>query len=263
VKRFWAIVAPFGLLAIPLLASAAAPNISRSYTASQQIPAGSLVSLTNAQTGAVAPASTTNSRQLLGVAVKSDDSLLAINPSSSKVQVATSGSAAVLVSTLNGSLKVGDLVAVSPLAGIGMKARAGDRVVGVAQAAFSADTTGVKQRQITDTSGHKHRVSVGFVTTNLAVGTASQQALNGLQRLAQDVTGRTVSTARVVISLVIAVTALTALITLVYAAIYGGVISVGRNPLAKFVVLRTVADAIVMAVIIAVLAAAAIYLLLR
>jgi hypothetical protein len=67
----------------------------------------------------------------------------------------------------------------------------------------------------------------------------------------------------VVISLVIAVTALTALITLVYAAIYGGVISVGRNPLAKFVVLRTVADAIVMAVIIAVLAAAAIYLLLR
>ena len=94
--------------------SASSANISRSYKSSDTIPVGSLVSLDSSQSDYVVAANNTNGKLLLGVVVKSDDSLLAVNVSSTTVQVATSGTASVLVSNLNGDIKVGDL----PLSGL-------------------------------------------------------------------------------------------------------------------------------------------------
>ncbi|HVW23683.1 MAG TPA: hypothetical protein VHB51_04355 [Candidatus Saccharimonadales bacterium] len=264
--RWAGLVGLFGGLLVPAFAAAVSPNVSRSfaYQTTQPIPAGSLVSLLKPQGTVVELANVANGARLVGVVVARDDSLLAINPNLGRAQVATSGSANVLVSTLDGDIQAGDSVAVSPLGGLGMDAKPGDRVVGVAQTAFNDKTEGAEVRTVTDTSGHKHKISVGFVVVNIAVGTAPQATanLNGLQKFARSLTGHVVSTARLIIALIIIMLAFGTLITLVYAAIYGGIISIGRNPLAKVPVLRSVREALLMSALIAVLAAVAVFLLL-
>src|SRR5689334_459351 len=83
-------------------AGASSANISRSYRSDAGIPNGSLVSLNPSRTGYVEPANTANGTKLLGVAVASNDSLLAVDATPGDVQIATSGNATVLVSDVGG-----------------------------------------------------------------------------------------------------------------------------------------------------------------
>lgn len=246
-------------------AGASSANISHSYHATAPIANGSIVSLDPSRTDYVQAANTSNGGRLLGVAVASNDSLLAVDAREGLTQVATSGNANTLVSTLNGPIKVGDQIAVSPFNGIGMKATSGSRIIGLAQTAFDAQSQGTQTETATDKDGKQSQVTVGFVRITISVGTASAatEGTNSLQRFAKSLTGHTVSTARVVIALIVALVALVALITLTYASIYGSIISIGRNPLAKFAVFRTLSSVLLIAAATATLASITIYLLLR
>jgi hypothetical protein len=92
---------------------ASSANISHSYSATTSITNGSLVSLDPVHSGYVQLANVTNGTRLLGVAVASNDSLLAVDATQGTIQVATSGVANTLVSTLNGNIDVGDRISVS------------------------------------------------------------------------------------------------------------------------------------------------------
>lgn len=248
-------------------ASASSANISHSYSSSSDIQNGSLVSLDPSKSNFVVPANSGNGSQLFGVAVASNDSLLAIDPTSGQVQVATSGTVNALVSTVNGDINVGDQVAVSPFNGIGMKSSPGEHVIGLAQTAFNQNTAGSNNQEVTDKSGHTSHIVVGFVRLGIAIGTASTQGsdsqLNGLQKLAKSLTGHATSTTRVVVSLVVAVVSFLCLITLIYASIYGGIISIGRNPLAKNSIFRSIFSVLGMVVLVAAVSSLTIYFLLR
>ena len=203
---------------------------------------------------------------MVGVAVASDDSLLAVDADSGRTQVATSGSADVLVSTLNGDIKVGDQIAVSPFNGVGIKAVPGSHIIGQAQVGFNGGQGAITQT-VTDRDGKEKEIKVGLVTVNISVGTDTTSGggedLNALQRAAQSLTGHTVSTTRVIIALVVAVVTLMILITLIYGSIYSSIISIGRNPLAKYAVFRTLGSVLAVASLVAVLAGTMIFLLLR
>jgi hypothetical protein len=246
---------------------ASSANISHSYHASGAVNNGDLVSLDRQHSDYVQLADTTSGPRLLGVIVAANDSLLAVNPTEGNVQVATSGNVTTLVSTLNGDINVGDQIAVSPFKGLGMKAQSGSYVVGLAQTGFNARSQGATSESVTDKSGKTTRVAVGYVGLNIAIGldntSGGQNQLSSLQKLAKSLTGHTVSTIRIVISIMVAVVALIALITLVYASIYGSIISIGRNPLAKYAIFRTLGSVMGMAVLTAGLAAITIFLLLR
>ena len=246
---------------------ASSANISHSYNSNDSITAGSLVSLKADQTDYVEAATTYNASKLLGVAVASNDSLLAVDVDQAKVQIATSGTVSVLVSNLNGDIDVGDQVAVSPFEGVGMKAGSGMHVIGLAQTAFVADDENNRTQEITDKQGKTRDIRLGLIRLNIGIGLSSTQTeggdLNSLQKLAKGITGRTVPTWRAIISVVVAVIALIALITLVYSSIYGSIISIGRNPLAKFAVFRTLGSVLAMATMTAVIAGLTIFLLLR
>jgi hypothetical protein len=248
-------------------AGASSANISHSYNGDGQITNGSIVSLDPSRSDYVQPANTDNGSRLLGVAVNGNDSLLAVDAAPGLVQVATSGNAAALVSTVGGNIGVGDAIGVSPFNGVGMKAVPGERVIGLAQTDFNNSTDGASKQTVTDKKGKQQQVYIGFVRLSIAIGSNSsngtQENLNGLQRLALSITGHTVSTARVTISLVVVVVSLLALITLVYASIYGSIISVGRNPLAKYAVFRTLGSVLGMAALTTLIASLTVYLLLR
>lgn len=254
------------------VADAAAPsaNISRSYHTTDTavtLKSGSLVSLATNRSDYVTLASTANAKQLIGVAVASKDSLLAVNTSSSTVQVSTSGIATALVSTLGGDINIGDQIAVSPFAGVGAKATPGARIIGLAQTTFNAHTDGATTQTITDKANHSRQIALGYVRIGIAVGTAggtsSGEQLSGLQRFARSLTGKTVPLGRIIISIIVALVALIALVTVIYASIFSGIISIGRNPLARYAVIRSLTMVLAMAVLVAVVAITTIFFLLK
>jgi hypothetical protein len=247
---------------------ATSSNLSHSYKTTDTLTTGNIVSLNAKESNYVEPATVDNGSRILGIVVAKNDSLLAVDEKvSGGIQVATSGNAKALVSTVNGAIKVGDQVGVSPFSGVGMKASPGSRVIGLAQENFNDSSKGVSYQTVRNKSGKETRVAIGFENINIAVGvnTAGNavQNLSALQKLGKSLTGHTVSNTRVVISSIVAFVALCSIITLIYASIYGGIISVGRNPLAKYAVYRTVTAVMAMVAITAAVAGAIIFLLLR
>ena len=244
--------------------SAASSNISRSYGASSPIGPSNLVSLDANHQNYVEPANTTNGKRLIGVSVTAGNSLLAVDQGEGKVQVATSGTVTVLVSTLNGPIHVGDQVAVSPFNGVGALATPGSYVIGLARTDFTDRSPGALQQAVTDASGKSRQIDVGYVRLSIGVGLASTSSnLNSLQRFVKTLTGHTVATARIIVSIIITVIVLVVLVALIYGSIYSGIISIGRNPLAKNSVLKTLSLVFAMAAAMAGVAAVTIYLLLR
>jgi hypothetical protein len=262
---------PAGIAGVLLLlgaatASAATANLSKSFSANGSFPNGSLVSLDPKNPDHVELANTANGSRLIGVILASDDSLLAVDPAAGKVQVATNGSVDALVSSLGGAVKVGDEIGVSPFSGIGMKAAAGSRVIGLAQNRFSEDSPAATKQTVTDKEGRQHQLSVGYVRVSISVttqGGPKGSSLSSLQTFVQGLTGHKVAQNRVVLSLAITVIAFLVLVTLIYSAIYGSIVSVGRNPLAKYAIFRALGSVSAIAVLTALFAAVSVFFLLR
>jgi hypothetical protein len=237
------------------LASAAQANISRSYNATSAISNGELVSLVSKQGNQATLANSTNSSRLLGVAIASSQSLIAINSSNSTLQVATTGTVNVLTSTVDGNIKIGDQIAVSPFSGIGVKASTGNVTIGIAESALTPSST---------TS--QLEVKIGSVKVGINIGKDLQGLpinINQVQKIVKDFTGKTVSTFRIVCSFVIAILALAAMVALIHSSIYASIVAIGRNPLAENTIKRTLVAITVLTVLIFGLAAVSIYFLLK
>ena len=271
-KRYMRLVASVIIVALGAIslasADAASADLSRAYHTSVSIHNGSIVSLDPQHSGYVEPATTDNGARLVGVIVASQDSLLAIDTANSTVQVAISGSVNALVSSVNGNIKVGDQISVSPFDGVGIEAVPGNHVIGVAQTAFDSSTEGATTEPVKDKSGVTHQLKIGYVRLAIAISNGSGTGLGGsqanfLQKLIKSLTGHTISTVRILLSLVVGMVVLVSLVTLIYASIHGSIISVGRNPLAKSAIFRTLTSVMVMALITVTVACVTIYYLLR
>ena len=257
-----------GLLLVSLTpASASSANLSHSYHSTGTVPNGSIVSLDPKRSDYIQAADLTNGQRLLGVSVAQDDSLLAVDASSETVQVATTGTASTLVSNVAGPIAVGDQIAVSPFSGIGMKASPGARVIGLAQSALATSGSGVTSQTVKDTSGVSKQIIIGYVRINISPGTngsgSNVSSMSGLQKFVHSLTGKTIPTSRIVIALVILIVTVITLIALIYGAIYSTIISIGRNPLAKYAVFRSMGTVLGMAGMTAAVAGVLIILLLK
>jgi hypothetical protein len=247
-------------------ASSAMADISHSYHSTDSIMAGSVVSLDPQRSDYVEPANTSNGSRVIGVAVQSNSSLLALDPSSSTIQVAIEGAVNALVSTVNGNVNIGDDISASPFDGVGMKAPQGAHVIGIAQQSLSLSTQGATSEQVTDKSGHKAQIEVGYVRVDIATGvngSANANNYGGLERIAEDLTGHNVSAIRIALCLIVALLTIISLTVLIYTSIHGSLVSIGRNPLARHTVFRTLGSVFGMILIMAALACLAMYALLR
>lgn len=245
-------------------ASAATPTISKAYTPKGSIADGSIVRLVTGLKNTVATANSSNQHGLIGVKQASNGSLLAINPSSTTIQVAISGSAETLVSTINGNIKQGDYVAVSPFGGMGMESSPGDYDIGIAISSFNSKSSGAKEQRVTNKNGQSTEVWTGEIPVSIAIGfnSGGNANLNGLQKLASSITGHVISTGRIIAALILAVLAFATIVTLSYAATYGSIISIGRNPLAKYEIIKGLRSITLALVGVAVVSSLLIYLLL-
>jgi hypothetical protein len=216
-----------------------AHSISQGYSTSDTtLKKGMVVSLSSDSTQdhpAVQSADVTNVDKIVGVVVGMNDTLITVGSSTAQIYVATTGQLPAYVSDFNGSVKKGDLISLSPLKGVLMKADDNGSIGVMGTALEDYPLSSAQTVTVNDSSGKPATVHVGLVNVdiNMKPTTVSTSSQNWLQRLGKSITGHNVSELRVVAALAIFVTLLVIEGTVIYSAVSGSLISMGRNPLAK------------------------------
>jgi len=254
-----------GLAGLPRLAGATT-LVSQGFLASGNPATGSIVSLQPNTTDYVDLSTVDNADNILGVVIAGDNSQISISSGQgNQIQVATSGVEEVLVSDINGDIVSGDPITASPISGVGMKATATAKVVGVAQGAFP-NSTATKQTY-TDKGGQKNSVTLGEIPVLINVAYFYKQPAKTLipaviQNLANALAGKQVNSLPIIISIGIFLVTLVVVVSIVYSLIRSSIISVGRNPMAQAAVYRNVIQLSVLVLGILAVAIVSIYMVL-
>ena len=253
-------------LIFPSLAGAVT-LISQGFTADSSLAAGSIVSLKENSTTDVTSATVSNVGSILGVVISDGNSQLSISSDGkNQVQVVTSGVEQVLISDINGSVNAGDQITASPISGVGMKATASSKVVGVAQDKFPNSTASPTDYK--DKDGQKHNVKLGEVPVLVNVAYYYKQPDKtiipaAVQNLANALAGKTVNALPILISVAIFIVTLIVVVSIIYALIHSSIISVGRNPMSQAAVYRNVIQLSLLVVVILAVSVVSIYMVLR
>ena len=244
----WAFNQRLKILAISLIAvllvpvgTAALTTITEGFTFNGDKPVvGSIVSLEKDTTDTVVPASSDTVDNIFGVVVHGDSSLLSVsNGTDTQVQVTTSGTVPVLVSDINGKINRGDHITASPITGVGMKATANVRIIGVAQGELKETT----KQTVKNRDGQDQQVLVGQIPLLVNVAYFFEEpektiVPTAIQNVANALAGREVSTLPILISAGIFVITLIVVVSIIYSMIRNSIISVGRNPMSQSAIYR-------------------------
>lgn len=242
-----------------------AQAVTQGYSADSNLQRGMIVNLHESDSDKVVPATIETTDRLHGVVVNANDAPVTLSDDDAeKVFVATFGKYDVLVSDQNGSINPGDYIVLSALSGIGMKA--GDTqpyVIGKALEAFDG------QQAVVNTSNVDGRdVNIGRVRADIQVARNPLQKTAAnlpdfLRRAAENVAGKPVNTSRVYLSMVVFFVSTAIAASLLYGAVKAGIISVGRNPLSKKSILRSMFQVLIVGLTIFISGLFGVYLLLR
>lgn len=252
--------------------SVAAQAISHAYDTTDGVQKGMIVMLDPNDKQKIKLLSSKNDASMLGVVVSANDTILSVggDGTTSQVYVANDGKYEVLVSTQNGAIKRGDIITISALDGIGMKADTTQTVVlGKALTGFDGKNN-ISGSMVLKTKVGNRTVQIGMIVVDISIAhNPIQVSVNGppvptvLKKAGEIITGKSVSTWRLYIALTILLVTVFITGSLLYGGVRSSLIAIGRNPLAKKVISRGLIQVIVMGVIIFVLGLFSIYLILK
>ncbi len=257
-------------LAASAFAASTDTGVVRSYGADTSVRQGMIVRLTPSNPSNVEPLSSDAVGDMFGVAISPTDAPITVSgASASQVYVATSGQYNVLVSTENGVVHAGDYISISSLNGIGMKSQDAQTVVLGRAAADLTQASIVQSNVAIKTGSGTETVAIGSVPVAVAISSNPRAAyaegiLPGfLQAVSQDIAQKPVPASRVYLSLGVLLLAGFIAASVLYSGIRGGIVSIGRNPLARHAILGGIYQAIFAGVAVFVLGSVSVYLLLR
>lgn len=229
-------------LLLVVASASAASTISSGFTSNQPLSSGTVVSLSQSDSGAVVPA-TSNTEVLIGVVVGPNTTLVELNNDTTNTQVVTEGEAEVWVSNLNGPIKAGDTIAPSLIEGIATKTSTQPQILGVAQEEFDPANPEQIEKDITAdvrnaSIEHEGEIKIGKIRVTVAITDNPEiQNLSGIPGLIQNVNERLtdtgVSPVRVILAFIVFIAATTISGVLIYGTVKNSIISIGRNPLSK------------------------------
>ncbi|MGI9028315.1 MAG: hypothetical protein ACR2FM_05765 [Candidatus Saccharimonadales bacterium] len=262
-RRVALAVSVLGLLAAMFMASASAQGFARGYATNDQgLKNGMVVTFSNTSTPDkpyVERATREDIQKVIGVTTTSEDNLLTIASAEQEVYVQNSGVVSVLTSDVNGDIKKGDKLTLSPLKGILMRGDDVNPIIGSAVADFSKDNA---ESQTVSTDSGEKTVLVNKLEVTIDGGLIENQVGNNssaLQKIGKSVTGKDVGELQVIIAMVIFLSVLIAEGSIVYGAVSSGIISMGRNPMAQKVVSRELVRVLGIAVVVLFVGLAAVY----
>lgn len=261
-----------GVLLALLAGTAAAQNVTQGYDADQTLENGLIVRLKPSDAKKVEATKAANAGDMLGVTVASTAAPVSLSdPTKQQVFVATFGQYDVLVSNQNGAIKAGDFVTISSLDGVGMKAdHTNQFVLGKALEGFAGINDADSQVSLSGSQGSKRNVGLKRISVDISVAhnpTYSGDKVAGvpqfLTNIARSVTSKPLTALRIYSALAAILGALLIAGWVLYAGIHSGLTAVGRNPLAKSAIMRSLISVILSAVVVVIVGLIAVYLLLK
>ena len=250
---------------------AKAQTLTQGYQSNAFIQRGMIIILDKDNPNFVQPATQKLAEKLQGVVVNPNDSTVLLGSDNEKVYVASGGRFKTLVSDQNGPIAVGDYITVSAVDGIGMKATADDPVV-LGKAIEPFDPTNADQiRSVVDvrqSNGQSSKIRLSLVTVDISIGKNPAQRVGNsvpgfLLNAGEAVAEKPVSMARIYTSIAILVTTSFIACAMTYSSVRGTIVAIGRNPLGKKIILRSMFKIILLAFIIFISGLISVYLLLK
>lgn len=255
---------------VPVLAQSVIEGYDSDETVFQR---GYLVSLKKDDPKKIEATSDTNTDRLHGVIVEANDAAVTLSSPEQKLFVAKTGRYEALVSDQNGDIIAGDYIAPSAVPGIGMKADKTSKIIlGKALQAFQVGkSVTVSTATLKSNGGTTKSVTIGRAIIDISVGknpfyesVKSKSAVpDWLNKISESIAGKPVSPVKIYIAS--GVLALAAIIsgTLLYSAVRSSMVSIGRNPLGKKSIMKSLLQVIIVGFIIFITGILGVYLLLR
>ena len=250
---------------------ASAQSVTQGYKSDTLLQNGMIVGLDPKDVTKVEPINSGQYNLLHGVVVNPSSSIILVGNNSTNVYVSTSGRVSVMVNDQNGNINPGDYVALSSVSGIGDKAIVTDPLVlGKSVSAFNATDSAQQIGTVTvkDSTGQTSSLHIGYVTIDIAIGknpliVTDNSLPSVLSRASNLVAGKIVSPVRVYVSILIL--AITAFVSgsLIYGGVRSSMISIGRNPLSKKVITRSLTQVVIVSLLVFLSGVFGVYLLLK
>lgn len=254
-------------LAVPLLAQ----SVTQAYSTDSVLRRGMIVGLDEENLRKVETVSSDEYERMHGVVVGSNDSAILLDSETETIYVATTGRFSVLVVNQVGNINVGDYVTVSAVSGIGMKAGSSDPIVlGKAIEGYNASDPNqvISTVTVKDSKNQEKQLQVGQILVDIYVSKnpllATDSSLPSVLRKASElIAGHPVSSVRVYISLAVLAVASIIAGSLLYSAVRSSFIAIGRNPLSKKLIIRSMMQVFFISTMIFLSGAFGVYLLLK
>jgi hypothetical protein len=269
-KKTSAILGLVGLILLGLASPISAQSVTQGYSTDRLLQRGTIVSLDAEDTSKVVASTKDNQDRLHGVVIAPNDASFTLSDENEKTFVATIGRFDGLVSTEAGTIQPGDFLAVSSVTGIAMKAGEFDAyTVGKAIEGFDGNENAVSSTELTDSLGNTNTVAIGRVLIDVAVGSnpllrpVDSTLPEFLESAAEAIADKPVSPVRIYIGIFIILAAAGIAGSLLYSGTKSSVISIGRNPLSKKSITKSLLQIIVSSIIIFLIGIFGVYLLLR
>lgn len=248
--------------------SLSAQTVNQGYKSDEPLQKGMLVATAADDASKVEKLTKDNIDRLKGVVVDKNDSPVTLADSGNNVFVATSGSYQVLVSTENGEIKKNDYIGISSLAGIGMKASDSlPVIIGRASIDFNGREDSIGSYEDPNT---KQKINFGRIPVAVAIernpllkDEKGNSIPKLLQRVSVTVAGKQVNTARIWLATAVFLGTAFIVGVMLYSGARSSLISVGRNPLSKSVIVRGLLQIVVLSVIVFITGMFGVYLLLK
>lgn len=269
-KRVWA---SFGLLLLFFVSVThplAAQTVTQGYGADESLQRGMLVSLKDGDATKIEAADENNIKRLHGLVVSPNDAPVTLSSESQKNFVATVGRYEGLVSDQNGEIKQGDYITVSKVRGIGMKTDTKSvNVIGKALEDFNGKDDVLSTTDLKDNGGVTQKVRIGRILLDVGIGAnplAKPEDVNlpgFLKKATEAIAQKTVSPLRVYISIGILLASVAIAGSMLYAGVRSSMISIGRNPLSKQSIIKSLLQVIITSFIVFIIGIFGVYLLLK
>lgn len=246
--------------------------VTQSYNAGPSVLPSMLVENKSNDKNSVVALPSSDISKMLGVVIPQTSATIVLTPqndSSQQVYVAPSGRYYVLVSNQQGNIKAGDYLEVSSIPGIAMLATSQDPlIIGRAVDSFSSSKA-IGNTVLQNPSGKAVTVAIGRTIVDLQLAPNplylknSNSVLVFLTRAEYDVTNKAVSPIRTYLSGLIFLATIIISIVVLYSGTRSSIISVGRNPLAKQAISRSLARTVIAGILVFVFGILTVYLLLN
>jgi hypothetical protein len=239
---------------------ASADTIVRGFNAKGALEPGLIVALSEKSEDTVEASAGNDPSKIYGVVIDPAQAPLTVQKKGQQVFVATGGSYPVLVSTQDGAIKAGDYISMSPINGIGAKAKEQPTVLGKANEDFNGTSSVIT----TTAEGYKiGRVSVSIIPGKNPLVKDNTAIPSFLKRFGQAIAGRSISALRIYVALGIFVMTSIIALTVLAVGVRSSITAIGRNPLSKKSILRGLFQVVTVALLVFLIGMFGVYLLLR